>query len=114
MRLLTVGRLVAAMLSLTTFVFLFVHDSWRAENLFLVPDLILIAALAVAATMPDHSAAAALPVAFAYAGGVLATSVASYAVRSELGLPSLAGAVIALALTALLARPRPAAHPAGA
>ncbi|SNY70653.1 hypothetical protein [Paractinoplanes atraurantiacus] len=98
MRLLNAGRLVAAVLSLTTFVYLFVHDSWRADNLFLVPDLILVAALAVAAALPARHAAVALPVAFAYAGGVLATSVASYAVRSELGLPSLAGAVTALAL----------------
>ncbi|XVV13111.1 hypothetical protein ACQP2X_01785 [Actinoplanes sp. CA-131856] len=106
MRLLTLSRLVAAVLSLTTFVFLFLHDSWQADNLFLVPDLILIAALAVAAALPARQAMVALPVAFAYSTGVLAASVASYAVRSELGLPSLAGAVIALTLAIVLTRSR--------
>ncbi|GAA0473535.1 hypothetical protein Ade02nite_86250 [Paractinoplanes deccanensis] len=105
MRLLTLGRLAAAVLSVLTFVFLFLHDSWHADNLFLVPDLILIAALAVAAALPARHAAAALPIAFAYTTGVLATSVASYAVRSELGLPSLAGALTALGFAVALARP---------
>ena len=46
--------------------------------------------------------------AFAYTGGVLVTSVASYAVRSEFGLPSAVGALIALTLATLLtARPKP-------
>lgn len=109
------GRLVAAVISVSTFVFLFLHDSWHADNLFLVPDLILIVALAVAAVLPDRPARLALPVAFAYTGGVLATSAASYAVRNELGLPSLTGAIVALALAGLMtaqhrpqsAKPRP-------
>ncbi|WP_250029111.1 hypothetical protein [Paractinoplanes maris] len=100
MRLLRWGRLAAAILSLTTLVFLFVHDSWRADNLFLVPDLILITALVIAAVLPDRLARVALPVAFAYTAGVLATSVSSYAVQSEFGLPSTAGALIALTLAA--------------
>lgn len=102
MRLLQWGRLAAAILSLTTFVFLFLHDSWRADNLFLMPDLILIAALAIAAGLPDRFARVALPVAFAYTGGVLATSVASYAIENKFGLPSMLGAVAALALAVLL------------
>ena len=105
MRLTTVARLAAAVLSLTTFVFLFVHDSWHADNLFLVPDLILIAALAVAAVLPDRHAQVALPVAFAYTGGVLITSVASYAVDGRLGLPSLVGAFGSIAVAVALARP---------
>ncbi|WP_250002307.1 hypothetical protein [Actinoplanes sp. M2I2] len=107
MRLLQWGRLAAAILSLTTFVFLFLHDSWRADNLFLVPDLLLIVALAVAAGLPDPAAKVALPVAFAYAAGVLATSAASYAVESEFGLPSTLGALLALTLAALLTARRP-------
>ncbi|MCY1137461.1 hypothetical protein OWR29_05575 [Actinoplanes sp. Pm04-4] len=106
MRLLQWGRIAAAFLSLTTLVFLFVHDSWRPDNLFLVPDLILIVALAVAAVLPDRLARVALPAAFAYSGGVLATSAASYAVEGELGLPSVLGAVLAVALAVLVpARP---------
>lgn len=110
MRIVLIGRLVAAVLSLTTLVFLFVHDSWRSDNLFLVPDLILIVTLAVAAALPGRLARTALPIAFAYSGGVLVTSVASYAVRGEFGLPSTVGALTALTLATLLtARPqRPA------
>lgn len=100
-----VGRVVAAILSLATFAFLFRHDSWRADNQFLVPDLLLCAGLAVAAVAPGRHARRWLPVAFAFAAGVLAVSVASYAVRDELGTPSLAGAVVALGFAALLARP---------
>jgi hypothetical protein len=111
MRLLLVGRLAAAGLSLSTFVFLFLHDSWHSDNLFLVPDLILCALLATAALLPGRMAATLLPAAFAFAAGVLTTSVASYAVRAELGLPSLAGAAGAAALAVLIAR-RPTAAPA--
>ncbi|MBM2618064.1 hypothetical protein JIG36_21135 [Actinoplanes sp. LDG1-06] len=110
MRLVAWGRLVGATLSLSTFVFLFLHDSWRSDNMFLVPDLILIVALAVAAALPERAARMALPVAFAYSGGVLATSAASYAVRDEVGLPSIAGAAVALILAALMAGRRTSAQ----
>ena len=106
MRLLMWGRIAAAILSLTTFAFLFLHDSWRSDNLFLVPDLILIGALAIASALPGRLARVALPVAFAYTGGVLATSVASYAIENEFGLPSTVGAVAALALAILLTAKR--------
>lgn len=102
MRSLNWGRLAAAMLSLTTFVFLFLHDSWRSDNLFLIPDLILIASLTIAAVIPDRYARVGLPVAFAYSAGVLATSASSYAVESELGLPSIAGAMAALVFAMLM------------
>jgi hypothetical protein len=102
MRLLMWGRIAAAILSLTTFVFLFLHDSWRSDNLFLVPDLILIGALAIASALPGRLARVALPVAFAYTGGVLATSASSYAVQGEFGLPSTVGALTAIILAVLL------------
>lgn len=103
------GRLTAAILSVTTLVFLFVHDSWRSDNLFLVPDLTLIVALAIASVVPDHFARVALPVGFAYAAGVFATSVSSYAIEGEFGLPSALGAVLAPALATLMTaqHPRP-------
>ena len=44
----------------------------------------------------------ALPVAFAYTGGVLATSASSYAVQGEFGLPSTVGALTAIILAVLL------------
>jgi hypothetical protein len=116
MRLLMVGRAAAAVLSLSTFLFLFLHDSWRADNLFLVPDLVLCAVLIGGAVLPGRAATAVLTVGFAYTAGVLATSSFSYLVRGEIGVPSMIGAVAAATLAALLsgrgpgvARPAPAA-----
>jgi hypothetical protein len=106
MSLLGVGRVAAVALSVSTFVFLFLHDSWRSDNQFLVPDLILCAALLVAAGLPATWAVATLPTVFGFAGGVFAVSVASYAVRDEVGLPSLLGAVGAVVMALLLARRR--------
>ena len=108
MTVLTAGRLVAAVLSLTTLAFLVVHDSLRADNIFLVPDLVICALLLVAAALPARYAPSALVVALAMSAGVFLTSVASYLVRDELGLPSLLGAVTALATAVLLGR-QPAA-----
>lgn len=106
MNLVAIGRFVAAGLSMSTFIFLFLHDSWRAENLFLVPDLILCAALAAGALLPNQWASRWLPIAFGYTAGVLTCSVASYAVRGEVGLPSLLGAFLAAALAALISQTR--------
>lgn len=106
MSILGVGRVSAAALSVSTFVFLFLHDSWRSDNQFLVPDLILCAGLLVAAALPPRLATAALPVVLGFAAGVFAVSVASYAVRDELGLPSLLGSVGAVVMALLLARER--------
>lgn len=104
MRIVDIGRAVAALLSLSTFVFLFLHDSWRADNMFLVPDLILCAFLLAAALLPGRFAVAALPAAFAYTAGVLITSVFSYVVRGEFGLPSLAGVLLATVAAIALVR----------
>lgn len=106
MTLLGISRVAAVAFSVSTFAFLFVHDSWRSDNEFLVPDLILCAGLLVAAALPARLAAAALPVVFGFTAGVFAVSVASYAVRDELGLPSLLGAVGAVVMALLLARRR--------
>ena len=111
MNLVAIGRFAAAGMSLATFVFLFLHDSWRTENLFLVPDLILCAALAVAAVLPDRSARRWLPIAFGYAAGILTCSVASYAVRGEVGVASALGALLAVVLAALTVRARSATAP---
>ncbi|MEU4155778.1 hypothetical protein [Actinoplanes sp. NPDC026670] len=106
--------MTAAVLSLSTFVFLFLHDSWRADNLFLVPDLILCAALLAGAVLPARAALVALPVGLAYTTGVLTASAFSYVARGEIGVPSMVGAVVSAVMAALLAhrpasvRPRPA------
>ncbi|MQA01229.1 MAG: hypothetical protein GEV07_00375 [Streptosporangiales bacterium] len=88
-----VARLVALAVSVSTFVFLFLHDSWRADNIFLVPDLVLCVALAVTAALPLRSARPALVAALCFAAGVFTTSVASYAVRGGVGVASLVGVV---------------------
>lgn len=104
MTLLAAARLIAAGLSLTTFVFLFLHDSFRSDNLFLVPDLVLCAALLVAAALPRQFAVPALIGAYGMAVGVFAASVSSYAVEGEFGLPSTLGVATSLVMAALLGR----------
>lgn len=94
-------RITAILIGVGTFVFLFVSDSWRPDNLFLVPDLIITAALVVAAVLPERLARPALLFAFGLAAGVLMTATAWYAVRGQLGLASLIGAVAA-AVAAIL------------
>jgi hypothetical protein len=104
----TLGRVAALALSVGTFAFLFINDSWRSDNLFLVPDLILCVVLAVAAAMPARWAGSALLFAFALTAGVLMTSVASYAVDGRLGFASLLGAAVAVVFAAVMARWKPA------
>lgn len=114
MSIITVGRVVALVLSVSTFAFLFVNDSWRSDNLFLVPDLILCAALVVAAATPARWAGHALLFAFGLTAGVFMTSVTSYAIDGRLGIASLLGAVIAVGFAALLPRALPRTQPANA
>lgn len=96
------ARALAAIVGVGTFLFLFVNESWRADNLFLVPDLVLTAALGVAAIMPDRWAKGALAASHGLAAGVLMTSVSSYAVRGEFGGASFLGAAACLAAVATL------------
>jgi hypothetical protein len=96
------ARVMAAVVGVGFFVFLFLHDSWRSDNLFLVPDLLLSAVLVCAAVVPMRYARLALMFAFGMGTGVIATSVSSYAVRGELGLASLVGALACAATAALL------------
>lgn len=104
MSVITSFRAVALVLSIGTFGFLFVNDSWRADNLFLVPDLVLCALLVVAAALPERWAGGALVLAFGVAAGVLMTSVASDAVSGQVAFASLLGAVVAVVAAAMLAR----------
>ncbi|PZG01639.1 hypothetical protein [Micromonospora deserti] len=104
---LMIGRIAAVLLSLGTFGFLFPTNSWRADNPFLVPDLILCAALLVAAALPGRIAAPALLGAYCFAAGVLVTAVASYAVDDRIGIGSLIGATGSLIMAAVYLRARP-------
>lgn len=105
----TLARLVAAGTSLVTLVFMFVHDSWRADNVFLAPDLALCGLLLAGAALPAAWVVTALVPAFAVGAGVFGTSVSAYAVDGELGIPSLLGLLGCAAMVVLLARHRPAA-----
>ncbi|GAA3386602.1 hypothetical protein [Cryptosporangium minutisporangium] len=98
------ARLLALFLSATTFAFLFLHDSWRTDNLFLVPDLLLCAALVAAAAVPAERGLPYLLAAFGYTSGVLTTAAFEYVAQGQLGVPSLLGALGAVAVTVLLAR----------
>jgi hypothetical protein len=102
MSLLPLGRLVAAVLAVVTVVFLFLHDSLRSDNIFLVPDLVICALLLAAAGWRGRHAAAALVGSLAMAAGVFLTSVSSYLVEGEFGLPSLIGALTAAAMAVAL------------
>lgn len=100
------GRVAAVTLSLGTFGFLFVSDAWRADNLFLVPDLVLCVLLVAAASVRGRLVVPALIFALGLAAGVLITSVSGYAVDGRLGLASLVGALVAVAVAGALARIR--------
>ncbi|MFB4314191.1 hypothetical protein [Actinomadura sp. 21ATH] len=104
MNLIGIGRAFAVLISAATFAFLFLHDSWRGDNLFLVPDLILCVLLPVSAALPARYAAPALAFTFAMCTGVFTASVSSYAVRGELGAASLLGVAGCAAAAALLQR----------
>ncbi|GAA1981168.1 hypothetical protein GCM10009718_17730 [Isoptericola halotolerans] len=97
-------RAVALALSAATFAFLFIHDTFRLDNLFLVPDLLLCLVLVIGALLPRRSARPVLLAGFAAAAAVFSVSVASYAVRGDLGLASLLGVVLSLAMVVLLTR----------
>ncbi|WP_326552636.1 hypothetical protein [Micromonospora sp. NBC_01813] len=102
-----IARITAVLIGLGTFVFLFVGDSWRADNPFLVPDLVLSAALLGAAALPGRIAAAPLLAAHCLAAGVLSVSVATYAVDGRIGIASLLGLLGAVVTATLLIRLRP-------
>ncbi|MFF4879592.1 MULTISPECIES: hypothetical protein [unclassified Micromonospora] len=105
--LLRLGRITAVAISAGTLAFLV--PNWTADNLFLVPDLLLSATLLAAAALPARHARTALLAAFCFAAGVLITAVASYAVQGRIGIGSLVGAVAAVAMGAAFLRLRSSA-----
>ncbi|MCI2420125.1 hypothetical protein MOQ72_22025 [Saccharopolyspora sp. K220] len=111
-RLVNTGRAVAFVLSLATFGFLFVHGSWRADNLFLIPDLIICALLVVAAVLPVATASPALVFAFGMSAGVFTTATAAYAVRGEVGIATLVGAAASALMAWLLVAHQPGSRAA--
>jgi hypothetical protein len=102
--LLRLGRIAAVAIGAGTLAFLV--PNWTADNHFLVPDLLLSAALLTAAALPARHAPTALLAAFCFAAGVLLTAVASYAVQGRIGIGSLIGAVAAVTMGAAFLRLR--------
>jgi hypothetical protein len=83
-----VARWLAIAIGLLTAVNLPAGGAIRADNMFLVPDLLVAAALLVAALLPRAVRATALLFAFGPAAGVFTVAAFSYVVRGELGLVS--------------------------
>jgi hypothetical protein len=104
---LMLARITAVLVGVGTFAFLFISNSWSPDNLFLVPDLIITAALVIAALLPKRLARPALLFAFGLAAGVLMTATSWYAIRGQLGLASLIGAAASAVMAALVAAGRP-------
>jgi hypothetical protein len=98
-RLLRVLRVTAVFIGAATVVFLFIIDGWRTDNMFLVPDLILAAALIAAALLGRRQAVVALLLGFAFAAGVLSTATMSYLIRGQL----LSGAIVAFVIASAAA-----------
>lgn len=84
MTLLRTARIVAAIQATVMTVYFLVTDAVRADNPFLVPDLLLTVLLVVAACLPARWAVPALVFAFGLAAGVWTVSLSHYAVRGEL------------------------------
>jgi hypothetical protein len=101
---LKVIRIAAVLLSVGTFVFLFPAGSWRTDNIFLIPDLALCAALLIAAALPARLAVPGILAAASFAAGVLVTAVVSSTVDGRIGVGSLIGAAGSLVIAVLLLR----------
>ncbi|ONK13509.1 hypothetical protein [Streptomyces sp. MP131-18] len=104
MHLVTASRIVALLVSVPTFLYLFPNDGFRSDNLFLVPDLILCALLALGAALPARHAVPLLTFAFGLSAGVITTAVSSYAVRGEFAFLTFAAALASVVTAWLLAR----------
>jgi hypothetical protein len=100
----SVARVAAAVIAVIMAVYLAVDGAHRPANPFLVPDILVLALLAGAASLPGRAAPVGLLSAFTWTAGVLTVSVFTYVVRGELPWPNLALVATALTMAALLAR----------
>ena len=103
-RSLTRARYVAVALSVLTVIGLFINDSLRSDNLFLVPDLLVSGMLLVSASLGRSIAAAALLFAFGLSAGVFTTAAFSYVVRGEFGIGVSIFAAVCVGAAATLLR----------
>lgn len=96
---LTIGRCVAAFISLGTFANLLVSD---VDSAFVVPDILVGAALAAGAALPgERHAARSLTAAFGLAAGVFTVAVFAHIAKGGFGVGVLVYALICLAMTVL-------------
>ena len=102
MKTITFARYIAIFMSVVTLFFLFLHRSFRTDNIFLVPDIILCCLLIISAVLPKKIAPVAMLFSFGLASGVFITSVSQYIVQGELGIPSIIAAVGSLAASGIL------------
>lgn len=100
----TFSRYIAVFIGVTTLFFLFLHGSFRSDNIFLVPDLILSALLLVAAALPKRIAAVMLLFGFGLAVGVFVTATVSSMIQGQMGIPTLVAAIGSLAISIILMR----------
>ncbi|MFC4004990.1 hypothetical protein ACFS2C_27745 [Prauserella oleivorans] len=100
-----VSRGVAVAVSVPTFLVLLLGGGVRADNPFLVPDLVLCAGLLVGAVVPGRVAVPLLRIMFGFAAGVITTAVFDYVARGELqdGIATVVAAVACVVMTVLLA-----------
>ncbi|MGW4842988.1 hypothetical protein [Nocardia brasiliensis] len=92
----TASRATAFLSSATTFGVLFVADSWRSDNPFLIPDLLLCGLLVFAASLPGTRAMPALLFIFGSATGIFMVATAQRIIDAEPFVPALVGVVLAL------------------
>lgn len=104
MNTLKTARIIAIALSVITFAFIFIHDNFRLDNIFFIPDMLLCVVLIVAALLPARLAVPLLIATYGAAAGIFSVSVASYAVRGEFGLASFIGIIISSVMAGLLTR----------
>lgn len=104
-RLLLTARILAFAVSLPTFAVMVAEGTLHLGNLFFVPDVILCAALVVAAVLPARLARPGLVLAYAFAAGVVTAAVFAYVARGALdeGVLTVLVAVVCAAAAAALA-----------
>ncbi|MGI5290707.1 hypothetical protein ACQEVF_46320 [Nonomuraea polychroma] len=102
MKLVTVARYYAVALGLGTVGYLFLAGMVRADNAFLIPDLIISGLLIMSAFLPPAYEVRGMILAYGMAAGVFTTAAFSALTRGDLGVVTVAAAAGSLVVAALL------------
>jgi hypothetical protein len=111
--LLVAARTVALIIATIMTVYFVVTDAVRADNPFLVPDLVLAVALLVSALLPRRLASPALIFSFGWAAGVFTTSMCTHIINGRFPVDHVVLLIFCTAVPALLARDLVRARAAG-